>query len=89
MTLCPCGSGRELEACCGPILDGSVSAPTAEALMRARYTAHVLGKYDFLTESTHPEFREDVSAEEIKEWSSLMTWENLEIPGNQCRRPRR
>ena len=26
-----------------------------------------------------PEFREDVSAEEIKEWSSLMTWENLEI----------
>ena len=79
MTLCPCGSGRELEACCGPILDGSVSASTAEALMRARYTAHVLGKYDFLTESTHPEFREDVSAEEIKEWSSLMTWESLEI----------
>ena len=65
MTLCPCGSGRELEACCGPILDNTSSAPTAEALMRARYTAHALGRYDFLTESTHPEFREDASADDI------------------------
>ena len=79
MTLCPCGSGKELEACCGPILDGASSAPTAEALMRARYAAHALGRYDFLTESTHPEFREEADADDIREWSSLMTWESLEI----------
>ena len=79
MTLFPCGSGKELEACCGPILDGASSAPTAEALMRARYAAHALGRYDFLTESTHPEFREEADADDIREWSSLMTWESLEI----------
>ena len=79
MSLCPCGSGLELDACCGQYIEGKAKAPTAEALMRARYTAHCLGKYQFLTDTTHPEFREDASADEIKEWSSMMTWEGLDI----------
>ena len=72
MSLCPCGSGLELDACCGQYIEGKAKAPTAEALMRARYTAHCLGKYQFLTDTTHPEFREDASADEIKEWSSMV-----------------
>lgn len=79
MELCPCGSGKPLEACCAPILDGTALAPSAEALMRARYSAHSLHNYEFLHESVHPEFREDSSPKEIEEWSSLMTWENLEV----------
>ena len=79
MSLCPCGSGLELDACCGQYINGKAKAPTAEALMRARYTAHCLKKYDFLTDTTHPEFREGASAEEIQEWSSFMTWEGLDI----------
>ena len=79
MSLCPCGSGLELEACCGPYIEGSAKAPTAEALMRSRYTAHVLKRYQYLTDSTHPEFREDASADEIEKWSSMLTWEGLEI----------
>ena len=79
MSLCPCGSGLELDACCGQYIEGKAKAPTAEALMRARYTAHCLGRYQFLTDTTHPQFREDASADEIKEWSSLMTWEGLDI----------
>ena len=79
MSLCPCGSGKELDSCCGPVLDGSAKAATAEALMRARYSAHALGNYEFLTESTHPEFRENVTADDIKQWSSLMSWDKLDI----------
>lgn len=79
MSLCPCGSGLDLDACCGRYIDGKAKAPTAEALMRARYTAHALKKYDFLTDTTHPEFREGASVEEIQEWSSLMDWERLDI----------
>ncbi|HRZ89595.1 MAG TPA: SEC-C metal-binding domain-containing protein, partial [Spirochaetia bacterium] len=41
---CPCGSGREYSACCGPVIAGAVPAPTAEALMRSRYTAYVKGE---------------------------------------------
>lgn len=39
---CPCGLGASLEACCGRYLGGQ-AAPTAEALMRSRYVAFVLG----------------------------------------------
>jgi SEC-C motif-containing protein len=47
MTQCPCGSGRSLDICCGPYLAGS-SAPTAEALMRSRFTAYARGDADYL-----------------------------------------
>jgi SEC-C motif-containing protein len=50
---CPCGSGKELEACCGRYHAGE-AAPTAEALMRSRYSAFVLKLSDYLRESWHP-----------------------------------
>jgi SEC-C motif-containing protein len=53
---CPCGSGATLAACCGPWLAGA-AAPTAEQLMRARYTAYVLGDVAFLRASWHPSTR--------------------------------
>lgn len=43
VVLCPCGSGRALDACCGPLLSGDKTAETPEALMRSRYTAYALG----------------------------------------------
>lgn len=46
--LCPCGSGVLLAACCGQYLDGKQHAPTAEALMRSRYTAFVLNDAAYL-----------------------------------------
>jgi SEC-C motif-containing protein len=47
---CPCGAGLPFGACCGPLLSGK-PAPTAEALMRSRYTAHVLGDEAYLARS--------------------------------------
>ncbi len=41
-SLCPCGSGLEYSDCCGVYHNGSRYAPTAEALMRSRYSAFVL-----------------------------------------------
>ena len=43
---CPCGGvpqGSSLAECCGPLLEGEEVAASAEALMRSRYTAYVLG----------------------------------------------
>ncbi len=53
---CPCGSGRTLVTCCLPCLDGE-AAPTAEALMRSRYTAFALGDEDYLFRTWHPRTR--------------------------------
>ena len=54
---CPCGSGRAYPACCGPYLDQSLPAPTAEALMRARYTAYTLKREDYLLATWDPAHR--------------------------------
>jgi SEC-C motif domain protein len=53
---CPCGSGRRLAACCGPLHAGAPAA-SAEALMRSRYSAFVLGRVDYLLASWHPSTR--------------------------------
>ncbi|MBS1905118.1 MAG: YchJ family protein [Actinobacteria bacterium] len=53
---CPCGSGDVFDACCGPILAGR-PAPTAERLMRSRYTAFAIGAAAYLLRSWHPSTR--------------------------------
>jgi SEC-C motif-containing protein len=50
---CPCGSGKSFNKCCKPYLDGN-PAPTAENLMRARYTAYCLLNNEYLLHSWHP-----------------------------------
>ncbi|WP_369931064.1 YchJ family protein [Xanthomonas sp. NCPPB 2632] len=53
---CPCGSGSSYAACCGRWHAGEV-APTAEALMRSRYSAYVLGLEAYLLDTWHASTR--------------------------------
>jgi SEC-C motif domain protein len=52
--LCPCGSDVPFLRCCEPYLAGTAIAPTAEALMRSRYTAYSTGNADYLMTTLHP-----------------------------------
>ncbi|HEX5539727.1 MAG TPA: YchJ family protein, partial [Methylophilaceae bacterium] len=54
--LCPCGSATAYTACCQPWHLGR-PAPTAEALMRSRYTAYVLNLEDYLLRTWHADTR--------------------------------
>jgi SEC-C motif-containing protein len=54
---CPCGLGEPYESCCARYHRRAVEPPTAEALMRARYTAFALGDEQFLSDSWHPSTR--------------------------------
>ena len=57
-TPCPCGTGADLAECCGRYLTGGgADAPTAERLMRSRYTAFAVGDLAHLTASWHPSTR--------------------------------
>lgn len=56
MNACPCGSGRAYDACCGPAHRG-IAADSAQALMRSRYSAYVLGDVDYLLASWHASTR--------------------------------
>ena len=51
---CPCGSGLRYPGCCGGLHAGSRVADSAEALMRSRYSAYVVGHLDYLRASWHP-----------------------------------
>jgi len=78
MILCPCGSKKSFEDCCGPILAGE-PAPTAEALMRSRYTACANGHIDHIERSCAKEAREEFNREEIERYLDEMTWHGLEV----------
>lgn len=70
---CPCGSGRPYTACCGPCHAGTPAA-TAEALMRARYSAYVLGLADYLLSTWHPDTRPaslDLAEDGATKWLGL------------------
>jgi len=54
---CPCGSGLSYGECCRPIHLGFSPAPTAERLMRSRFSAFAVGDPAYLLRSWHPDTR--------------------------------
>ena len=54
---CPCGLGPAYIQCCGRFIAGAVAAPTAEALMRSRYTAFTRLDGTYLLATWHPSTR--------------------------------
>lgn len=56
---CPCDSGARYAACCGRWHGGPLhlQAPDAQALMRSRYSAYVLGLEGYLLDTWHPSRR--------------------------------
>jgi SEC-C motif domain protein len=72
--LCPCGSGRPFDVCCGAIHQGERLASTAEELMRARFSAHVVHDFKFLHESYEETARKPFVPDEQEattEWTRL------------------
>ncbi|AHH21113.1 hypothetical protein NONO_c63430 [Nocardia nova SH22a] len=73
---CPCGSGERFGGCCGPRLNGSSPAPTAEALMRSRYTAFAVGDREYLLRSWHPRTRpRGLDLDPEQHWVSLQIFD--------------
>lgn len=54
---CPCLSGEQYGDCCGPFHRGEAQAPTAEQLMRSRYSAFVVMDAAYLLRTWHPDTR--------------------------------
>ncbi|MDU0365634.1 YchJ family metal-binding protein [Microbacterium sp. NPDC089180] len=68
---CPCGGGV-FGDCCAPILDGA-PAPSAERLMRSRYSAFALGDEAHLARSWHPRTRPDhIDVDDGTVWTGLI-----------------
>jgi SEC-C motif domain protein len=76
---CPCGTNKEYDSCCGPYISGVDQPPSAEALMRSRYTAYTRGDVGYLGKTLAPESRSDFDAKESKKWADSAVWKGLEI----------
>lgn len=84
---CPCGSARMFADCCGPYIAGKALPPTAEALMRSRYAAYVVGSLDYLGETLAPEAQDDYDPEAVKRWAEDSVWTGLSIRSTEAGGP--
>ena len=72
---CPCG-GPAFATCCGPYISGAAIPPTAEALMRSRYTAYTQRNEAYLRATWHPS---TLPAEPILADDEKLQWLGLEV----------
>jgi len=74
---CPCLSGETYDVCCGPLHRGE-PAPTAERLMRSRFSAFALGDADYLLRSWHASTRPSTL-----DLDPGLVWYRLDIEGTE------
>ena len=79
---CPCGSGIALDDCCGKWHQGQ-PAPSAERLMRSRYSAYTLGLIDYVVATTLPAQQAALDRDSMRAWSLGSTWLGLEVEGSE------
>ena len=79
---CPCGSGIALDDCCGKWHQGQ-PAPSAERLMRSRYSACTLGLIDYVVATTLPAQQAALDRDSMRAWSLGSTWLGLEVEGSE------
>lgn len=79
MSNCYCGNSIPFQDCCEPYIKGIDNAPTAEKLMRSRYSAFASGAADYLVNTTHISKRRYLNKKEILAWSKANKWLKLEV----------
>lgn len=72
--------------CCGPYIAGAALPPSAEALMRSRYTAFVMKDEDYLQKTWHASTRPN---EKIVDPDQKIQWLGLEIKSSLRLRQRK
>lgn len=82
--LCPCCSGKIYGDCCNVFVGSTTPAPTAQQLMRSRYTAFVLEKAAYLLETHHSQSRKPDELKALKKSFKGMVWTGLEIVATQA-----
>lgn len=79
MENCYCCSGKNFSDCCQPFLNGNAKPPTAESLMRSRFSAYAIRNVEYLLKSTHPATRKFHNFDEIEIWAKSNVWQKLEV----------
>jgi SEC-C motif domain protein len=76
---CPCGTGKEFESCCQPLIKGDETASTPEQLMRSRYTAFSMKNMSYIQETMDPQVRLEFDMKANEEWAQSSQFLKLEV----------
>ena len=76
---CPCCSGKPYDNCCQPYHKKEKFPPSAEALMRSRFSAFAIPNGEYLWETTSPGKRKFHNKKSLQEWGEINDWTKLKI----------
>lgn len=76
---CPCGSIKNFDECCEPLLKKQTHAETAEQLLRSRYTAFTQNDMNYLLSTHAPKTRSKLDLNETTQWARQSKWLGLQI----------
>lgn len=76
---CPCGSKNPYPQCCGLYIGGIHTPPTAEALMRSRYTAYTQANIPYIQATMRERAAAGYNPVEAARWASSAQWEKLRV----------
>ena len=76
---CPCCSGKSYKDCCQPYHAKEKFPPTAESLMRSRFSAFAIPNGEYLWKTTSPNKRQFHNKKDLQEWGEINQWTKLEI----------
>jgi len=79
MENCPCGTNKSYADCCGIYISGKQPAPTAEALMRSRYTAYTKIDIDYIKKTMRGVALNDFDITATHAWAERVTWLKLDV----------
>ena len=75
---CPCNPNIAYQDCCGRYHAGAIPN-TAQALMRARYSAYASQNIEFVKSTTLPAQQAQLDMQAIAQWSQTSQWLGLEV----------
>ena len=79
MKMCPCGSQKNYNACCGLYITGANIAPSPETLMRSRYTAYTQANIEYIQKTMRGPVLLNFNATQAQSWAERVTWLGLTV----------
>jgi SEC-C motif domain protein len=76
---CPCGSGKLFNICCQPYINMERPAPTAETLMRSRFSAFAIGNVEYLLFTRHSSTKMFDSRDDLQKSLESTEWCSLQV----------
>lgn len=77
--MCPCGSPKNYQQCCGRFIESGQIPLTPEELMRSRYTAFTLANIDYIGNTMKSPAADNFNKQSIYTWAKKSVWIKLEV----------